>query len=110
MKGQVVQGFWGKRMPLWGRNDQGRKLLPLFVRDRSAKILHLDQPFPDEDYLCYFVDSGHPGVASQLRVECCDAGRLFRISCRGGFPLQHTGRAVQFANAIDIRDEVVPGG
>ena len=58
----------------------------------------------------YLVDSSHPGVADQLRVEGREAFRLFRIPSGGGFPLQQAGRVIQFANAIDIRDEVVSGG
>ena len=114
----MVHGFCGKADatvrqeqpgldPSDGVIDQSRELLALLVGDRGPEVLDFDQPLADENDLGNFVDSGHPRVADELRIQCGNAGRLFRISCRGGLPLQNAGRAVEFANGIDVSDEIV---
>jgi hypothetical protein len=44
------------------------ELAPLFVSDRSAQILDLNQSLADEDGLSDLRDSRHPGVAKELRI------------------------------------------
>jgi hypothetical protein len=47
---------------------QAAKLLALFVGDRGVEILHLDEPFTDEDDLRDVRNSDHPRIANQLRI------------------------------------------
>src|ERR1019366_9928335 len=54
-------------------------------------------------------DPRHPGIANQLRIQGGNAVRLLGIAGRGGLPLQHTRRAVQFADSIDEGDKAVAG-
>jgi hypothetical protein len=75
----VVQGFWGKQMPLWGRKWQASicamvswTISPnsaLLVGDGGFQVLDLDQALTDEDNFCDFADAGDPGVADELGVE-----------------------------------------
>ena len=76
----MVQGFWGKRMPLCGRNwpTSIRRIVsstrwPNSLRCSSVMVVRkywtLDQPLADEDNLGDFSDAGHPGIADQLRIE-----------------------------------------
>ena len=73
----MLQGFWGKRMPLCGRNcaDSNPRIvsstklpefLALLVSDRGAKILDLDHSLSNEDDLSDVRDARHPRVADQL--------------------------------------------
>ena len=118
MKGQVVHGFWGEANAAVGQEqprldpsdgviDQGRELLALFVRNGGPEVLNFDQPLADENNLGDFVDARHPGIAGELRIQCGNAGRLFRISRRGSFPFQNAGRAVQFTNSVEVSYKIV---
>ena len=75
-----MQGFWGKRTPLCGRNwadfdpsdrvvDQMAELLALLVADDRSEVLDLDQPLADKHHLGDVGDTGDPGIADQLRIE-----------------------------------------
>src|SRR5208282_149883 len=66
--------------------DQVCELLPLLVRNGGSEVLHFDQTLAHENNLGDFVDPRHPRIADELRVQCGNAGRLFRISGRGGLP------------------------
>src|ERR1017187_10533713 len=50
-----------------------------------------------------------PSSTNSRRIECGNAGRLVRISCRSCLPLQQALCAVQFANGIDVSDKTVAG-
>src|SRR5579872_4716587 len=91
-------------------HDQLPELLPLFVGDGSTEVLDFDQPFADEDHLGDFGDAGHPGIADQLGVEGQESIRFFRVAAGGGLPLDQALGIVDFANGIDISDEVVVVG
>ena len=66
-------------MPLWGRNcaDSTRRIVSstaarigtLSIGDRGPQVLNFDEAFADEDYLSNFRNSGHPGIADELRVQ-----------------------------------------
>ena len=116
----MVHGFWGKRMPLCGRNSPDSilrtvsstrvcELLPLLVGDGGPQVLDFNHALTDEDDLSDFIDPGHPGIANQLRIQSRNAVRLLGIAGGGGLPLQHTGCAVQFADGIDEGDKAVAG-
>jgi len=49
--------------------DQSCELLPLLVRNSGAQILDFNETFADENNLGDLVDSGHPRVADQLRIQ-----------------------------------------
>ena len=115
----MVHGFWGKRMPLWGRNgptrsdgrvvDQGLELLPLLLGDGGPQVLDFSaSALTDEDDLSDFIDSSHPGITNQLRIQGRYAVRLLGIAGGGGLPLQHTRCAVQFADRVDEGDKALP--
>src|ERR1019366_596583 len=87
--------------------DQRLELLPLLVRNSGPQVLDFYGALTNEDDLGDFIDPGHPGIANQLRIQGRDAVRLLRIAGRGGLPLQHTGRVVQFADRIDKGDKAV---
>src|SRR5208282_5071863 len=89
--------------------DQGCELLPLLVRNGSPEVLDFNQSLADENNFGNFVDSGHPRIADELRVQRGNAGRLLRISCGRGLPFQNAGRAVQFTNGVDVSDKTVAG-
>src|SRR5208282_504956 len=89
--------------------DQGCKLLPLFFRNGGPQVLDFNQALADENNLGDFVDPGHPRIADQLWIQCGNAGRLFRISCGGGFPFQNAGCSVQLTNGVDVSYEIVAG-
>src|ERR1019366_2161512 len=89
--------------------DQGRELLPLLVRNGGPEVLNFDQPLADENDLGDFVDAGHPRIADELGIQGGDAGRHFRISCRGGLPFQNAWRAVEFTNGVNVTYETVAG-
>ncbi len=89
--------------------DQTYKLLALFLGNGGPEVLHFNQTLTDENNLGNFVDSGHPGIADKLRIQCGNASRLFRISRRGSFPFQKTRCAVEFANRVNIGNKVVAG-
>src|ERR1035441_2532993 len=87
--------------------DQGCELLPLLVRNGGPEVLNFDQPLAYENDLGNFVDACHPRIADELRIQCGNAGRFFRISSGGGLPFQNAGRAVEFTNGIDVGDKIV---
>src|SRR5664280_2034491 len=87
--------------------DQGRELLPLLVGDDGPQVLDLNHALTDKDDLGDFIDSRHPGITDQLRIQRRNAVRLLRIAGRAGLPLQHTRCAVQFAYCIDEGDKAV---
>ena len=98
----MVHGFWGKRMPLCGRNSPDSilrtvsstrclELFSLLVSDGGPQVLDLNRALTDEDDLSHFLDSGHPGIANQLRIQGRNAGRLLRIAGGAGLPFQHAG-------------------
>ena len=87
--------------------DQGCEFLPLLVRNGGPEVLNFNQSLADENNLGDFVDARHPGIADELRIQCRNAGRLFRISRRGSFPFQNAGRAVQFTNSVDVSYKIV---
>src|SRR5208337_4035936 len=89
--------------------DHGFELLPLLVRDRGSQVLDFHHALADEDDLGDVIDSGHPGIANQLRIQCRNAVRLLGIAGGGGLPLQHAGGVVQFADSIDEGDKAVAG-
>ena len=95
--------------PADGVFDQRSRIPALFVRDRGPQVLDFNRALADEDHLGDVIDPGHPGIANQLRIQCCNAVRLLRIAGGAGLPLQHTGRAVQFADGIDEGDKAVAG-
>jgi hypothetical protein len=66
--------------------DQGYELLALFLGNRGVEVLNFDQPLADENNLGNFVDSRHPRIADELRIQCGNAGGIFRISCRSSLP------------------------
>src|SRR5882672_3933311 len=69
--------------------DESCELLPLFVGNCRAEVLNFDQPLANEDDLGYFVDPAHPGVANELGIKCGNTDWLFRITGRGGLPLNN---------------------
>src|SRR5208283_660184 len=87
--------------------DQGCELLPLLVRNGGPEVLNFDQTLAHENNLGDFVDPRHPGIADELRIQCRNAGRLFRVSCRSGLPFQNAGCAVEFTNGVDVSDKIV---
>ena len=85
----VVHGFWGKRMPLCGRNSpdstcrtvvlyQSFEVVLLLVGDDGPEVRHLDRALADEDDLGDGIHPGYPRVANQLRVQCGYTVRLVR--------------------------------
>ena len=56
--------------------DQLRKVVSLFLRDHSGKVLNLGCAFAHEDNQRYFGNAAHPGVAEELGVECQQTDRL----------------------------------
>src|ERR1035441_8852767 len=108
-------------MPLCDRKsaDSIRRIVPstkvpefltLFVGDGGAQVLHLDQALADEHDLRYLGNASHPGVANQLRIQRQQSLRFFRISDRTGLPLEQAACAIEFADSVDIGDEVVASG
>ena len=89
---------------------QAAKLLALLVGDGGSQVLNLDQPLADEYDLSDFGNASHPGVANELRIQRQQSLRLFRVSARTGLPLEQAARAVEFADGIDVGDEVVLSG
>ncbi len=87
--------------------DQGCELLPVFVGDGGEEVLDFNETLADENNLSDFVDAGHPRIADKLLIQCGNARGLFQISCRGSFPLQQTGRAVQLTNGVDVSHKTV---
>ena len=86
---------------------QTAKLLALFVGDRGAQVLNLDQALTDEDDLGNIGNTRDPRVADQLRIQRQQTLRLFRVSARTGLPLQQAARAIEFPDGIDVGDEVI---
>src|SRR5664279_183856 len=87
--------------------DQGFELLPLLVGDSGPQVLDFYGALTNEDNLSDFIDSRHPGITNQLRIQGRNAVRLLGVAGRGGLPLQHTGCAVQFTDRIDKGDKAV---
>src|ERR1039457_3551979 len=87
--------------------DQSLELLPLLVGDGGPQVLDFNHALTDKDDLSDFIDSSHPGVADQLRIQSRNAVRLLRIAGGGGLPLQYTGCAVQFADSVNKGDKAV---
>ena len=87
--------------------DQGCEFLPLLFRNGSPEVLNFDQTLAHKNNLGNFVDAGHPGIADELRIQYGNAGRLVRISRGDSLPFQNAWRAVQFANGVDVSDEIV---
>jgi hypothetical protein len=71
--------------------DQGFKLTSLLVSDRRLEVLHCYRALADEDPLGDRIDTGHPGVANQLWIQCRNAIRLLRIAGGGRLPLRTQG-------------------
>ena len=55
------------------------KHLALVFGDSCAQVLDLDQALADKDHLGHFGQTRDPGIADQLRIECQQPVRLFRI-------------------------------
>jgi hypothetical protein len=62
---------------------QSRKFFPLLIRNGGPKVLDLNRALTDEDDLSHFLDSAHPGITNELRIQCGNTGRLLRISSAG---------------------------
>src|ERR1019366_8594206 len=87
--------------------DQGPELLPLLVGDGGPQVLDFNRALTDKDDLGNFIDSSHPGITNQLRIQCRNAVRLLGIAGGAGLPLQRTGCAIQFADRVDEGDKLV---
>jgi len=66
------------------------EFLPLLVGNCSSQVLNLDHPLANEDDLGDFGNTGHPGVADELRIESQKAVWFFGVAARSGFPFQQT--------------------
>ena len=86
---------------------QMTKFLTLQVADRRAQILDFYQSLTDEYHLSHFSDACDPGIANQLRIECQQPLRFFRISAGGCLPFQQAACAIKFPDAINVGDEFV---
>src|ERR1019366_4637177 len=71
--------------------DQGFELLPLLVGDGGPQVLDFYRALAHEDDLRDFIDSSHPGIADQLRIQGRNTVRLLGIA--GGAGLPQIGRA-----------------
>src|ERR1039458_4069447 len=67
---------------------QAAKLLTLFLRDRGAQVLNLDQAFADENHLGHFRNASDPRVADQLRIQGKQSFRLFWVPAGRRLPLE----------------------
>ena len=86
---------------------QMTKFLTLQVADRRAQILDFHQPLTDEYHLSHFSDACDPGIANQLRIECQQPLRFFRISAGGCLPFQQAACPIKFPDPINVGDEFV---
>jgi len=82
--------------------NQSRELLPLFLGDRGPQVLNFNESFADKNYLGDLVNSGHPRVADELRIQGGNAHWLFGVSGRGRLPFEDARRAVEFSDGVDI--------
>src|ERR1017187_3616418 len=85
---------------------QTAKLLSLFVGDGRVQVLNLNQALADEYDLGDLSNTSHPRVADGLGIQRKQSLRYFRVSARTGLPLQQAARPVEFADGIDVGDEV----
>ena len=86
-----------------GGFHQLAELPTLFCIDSCLQILNFGRALSNKHHQRDIRDSGHPGVADELRIKRQEAIGLFRIarSCR--FPIEDAFRPVQLAYSIDVR-------
>ena len=87
--------------------DEMTEFLTLFVADDSPKILNLNQPLSNKDYLGHLGNPGNPGIANQLRIKRQQPLRFLWIAAGSGFPFEQTTLPVEFADCIDVGYELV---
>jgi hypothetical protein len=80
----------------------------LLVCNGGAKVLDFHQSLANEYDLGDRRHAGHLRIADQLRIEPQQPLWFLRVAARGRFPFQKTSCPVQFANGIDVADELVP--
>jgi hypothetical protein len=85
-----------------GGFHQLAKFPALFFVDGCLQILNLRHAPGNKHNQGDIRDSGHPGVADELRIERQETLGLFRIARSGRFPID-AFRPVQLANRIDVR-------
>jgi hypothetical protein len=78
------------------------KFPTLFFIDGCLQILNFRNALANEHHERDIRDSGHPGVADELRIERQETIGLFRVARCGRFPIEDASRPVQLANRIDI--------
>ena len=79
------------------------KFPTLFFIDGCLQILNFGQAFANKHHQGDIRDSGHPGVADELRIERQETIGLFGIARCCRFPIEDAFRPVQLANRIHVR-------
>ena len=114
----MLQGFCGKRIPLCGRNcaDSIRRIVSSANWPNSWRCASLIEVrkywistnrLRTKTTLSHFRNTGHPGIANQLRIQSQQSCRFFRVAAGSGFPFEQAARPVQLSNGINIGDEIV---
>ena len=80
----------------------------LFI-NRCLQILNFGRALSHEDDQSNIRDPSHPGITNQLRIECQQTLRLFRIAIRRRFPVDDAFRSVQLADCVYVRKKLAPG-
>ena len=70
------------------------KFPPLFFIDGCLQILNFGHAFANEHHQRDIRDSGHPGVADELRIERQETIGTFRIARPGRFLIEDASRPI----------------